>query len=86
MATELAKAYVQIVPSAEGMKGMITKEIGGEADSAGKSAGISIAGAVKKADVAAGIGTALKAAITEGAARNSPSVVSKRYLKTLRIK
>lgn len=43
MATELAKAYVQIVPSAEGMKGMITKEIGGEADSAGKSAGISIA-------------------------------------------
>ena len=37
MATELAKAYVQIVPSAEGMKGMITKELGGEADSAGKS-------------------------------------------------
>lgn len=68
MATELAKAYVQIVPSAEGMKGMITKELGGEADSAGKSAGISIAGAVKKAIVAAGIGTALKAAITEGAA------------------
>ena len=54
MATELAKAYVQIVPSAEGMKGMITKELGGEA--------------VKKAIVAAGIGTALKAAITEGAA------------------
>ena len=68
MATELAKAYVQIVPSAEGMKGMITKELGGEADSAGKSAGISIAGAVKKAIVAAGIGTALKTAITEGAA------------------
>ena len=39
MATELAKAYVQIVPSAKGIKGSISEALGGEADSAGKSAG-----------------------------------------------
>ena len=38
MATELAKAYVQIVPSAKGIKGKITEELGGEAASAGSSA------------------------------------------------
>ena len=65
--TELAKAYVQIVPSAKGIKGKISEELGGEANSAGKSAGLSIASAIKGAIVAAGIGTALKAAIGEGA-------------------
>ena len=30
--TELAKAYVQIIPSAEGIKGKITEALGGEAD------------------------------------------------------
>ena len=34
MATELAKAYVQIIPSAEGIQGRIQKEIEPEADSA----------------------------------------------------
>ncbi len=67
MATELAKAYVQIVPSAKGIKGKLSEELGGEADSAGKSAGLSIASAIKGAIAAAGIGTALKAAIGEGA-------------------
>lgn len=65
--TELAKAYVQIVPSAKGIKGKISEELGGEANSAGKSAGLSIASAIKGAIAAAGIGTALKAAIGEGA-------------------
>lgn len=65
--TELAKAYVQIVPSAKGIKGKITEELGGEADSAGKSAGNSIASSIKKAISAAAIGTALKAALSEGA-------------------
>ena len=36
---ELAKAYVQIIPSAEGIKGNLAKIMDGEADSAGKSAG-----------------------------------------------
>lgn len=66
--TKLADAYVQIIPSAKGIKGKITEELGGEADSAGKSAGLSIASAIKGAIVAAGIGTALKSAISEGAA------------------
>lgn len=72
MATELAKAYVQIVPSAKGIKGSLAKELGGETDSAGASAGQSFGekmmGALKGIIVAAGIGKALSAAITEGAA------------------
>ena len=68
MATELAKAYVQIVPSAQGIKGSITSVLSPEADSAGEKAGTGIAGAIKKAIAAAGIGIALKKAITEGAA------------------
>lgn len=68
MATELGQAYVQIMPSAKGISGSISKELGGEATSAGKSAGLNIAGAIKGVIVAAGIGKALKAAISEGGA------------------
>lgn len=68
MATELAKAYVQIMPSAKGMQGSLTKELEGEAGNAGKSAGHSIAGGIKAAIAAAGIGAALGKALTEGAA------------------
>lgn len=71
MATELAKAYVQIVPSAKGIKGSISEALGGEADSAGKSAGntlgSSLSSTVKKVIVTAGIGKAFQQAITEGA-------------------
>lgn len=66
MATELGKAYVQIIPSAKGIGGAISKELGGEAGSAGKSAGLNIAGALKGAIAAAGIGTALKSALEAG--------------------
>ena len=66
--TELAKAYVQIVPSAKGIKGKIKEELGGEAQSAGSSSGSKIASAIKSAIAAAGIGMALKSAISEGAA------------------
>lgn len=65
---ELAKAYVQIVPSAKGISGAISEELGGEATKAGKSAGLNIAGAIKGAIAAAGIGTAIKSALEEGAA------------------
>lgn len=63
MATELAKAYVQIVPSAEGLSGSLSNVLGGEATSAGKSAGgkfSSAMGGVLKTGAAAiaGIGTA----------------------------
>lgn len=40
---ELGKAYVQIVPSAEGIKGSIKSVLGGEAESAGASGGKSFA-------------------------------------------
>jgi hypothetical protein len=43
MATELAKAYVQIIPSAQGIKGSITSAISGESSSAGTMAGRSVA-------------------------------------------
>jgi len=39
MGTKLAEAYVQIIPSAKGMKSSLTKLMSGEASSAGTSAG-----------------------------------------------
>lgn len=68
MATELAKAYVQIIPSAEGIQGRIQKEIEPEADSAGSSFGGKMVGMIKKVIAAAAIGKALSASISEGAA------------------
>lgn len=64
---ELAKAYVQIIPSANGISGSIAQAIGGEAESAGRSAGNKIASGIKTAIIAAGIGTALKKSISEAA-------------------
>ena len=66
MSAELGKAYVQIVPSAQGISGSISSAIGGEATSAGQSAGFSIAGAIKSAIVAAGIGGTIKTALEAG--------------------
>lgn len=63
---ELGKAYIQIVPSAKGISGSISKELGGESASAGKAAGLNIAGAIKGAIAAAGIGTAIKSALEAG--------------------
>ena len=68
MATELAKAYVQIIPSAVGIQGRIQKEIEPEADSAGSSFGGKMVGMIKKVIAAAEIGKALSASISEGAA------------------
>ena len=65
MATELGKAFVQIVPSAKGISGAIEKELGGAGD-AGKSAGLNIVSAIKGAIAAAGIGTAIKSALEAG--------------------
>lgn len=68
MSTELAKAYVQIIPSAEGIQGRIQKELEPEADSAGSSFGGKMVGMIKKVIAAAAIGKALSASISEGAA------------------
>lgn len=71
MATELARAYVQIVPSADGIKGSITQALGGEAstagDSAGEHAGSSFISKIKGMIAAAGIGAAVKQALAYGA-------------------
>lgn len=70
MATELGQAYVQIIPSAKGISGSISSALGGEAESAGKSAGLNIAG---------GIGSALKSAtgiVAAGATALTGALVS----------
>lgn len=70
--TTLGKAYVQIVPSAEGISGSITNLLGGEVDSAGTQAGESfgskLIAVAKKVIVAAGIGKAIAASLNEGGA------------------
>lgn len=68
MATELGKAYVQIVPSAQGISGSISNVLQGESVSAGRNSGTKIAGALKKAIAAAGIGLALKKTLDIGGA------------------
>ena len=69
---EVGKAYVQIIPSAKGIKGSISNVLSGEATSAGSSAGTKIGTNLVKTMTsvlaAAGIGKAITASITEGAA------------------
>lgn len=67
MGTTLAQAYVQVIPTTKGIKGMLGKELGNEGDSGGKTTGMKFTGAFKKAIAAAGIGTALAKTISEGA-------------------
>ena len=70
--TNLGKAYVQIMPSARGISGSISKLLGGEAKSAGTSAGLGfggkLVGAASKILVAAGLGKALASSIRAGGA------------------
>ena len=70
MPSQVATAYVQIIPSAQGIGGGIAQALGGDAaaDSAGRSFGGKLVGAIKGVIAAAGIGAALSKAITEGAA------------------
>ena len=65
--TELGKAWVQIVPSAEGISGSIQKILDPEADSAGQAAGGKLVGSLKRVIAAAGIGAAFKKSIEAGA-------------------
>lgn len=64
----VASAYVQIIPSANGIKGAITSALGGEASSAGQSIGGKLVNTIKGVIASAGIGAALGKALTEGAA------------------
>lgn len=69
---ELAKAYVQIVPSADGIQGSISHIMGGEASSAGESAGTllgtKLVGTLKKVIAAAGIGKMISDSLNLGGA------------------
>ena len=69
---ELAKAYVQIVPSAEGIQGKITEALGREpaaaGDAAGQSLGAQLVGTLKKVIAAAGIGKIISESINLGGA------------------
>ena len=68
--SDLGKAYVQIIPKADGITEKLKKTVAPGADGAGKSAGSTFATSFKKMIVGAGIGTAvvggLKAALDEG--------------------
>ena len=72
MATELAKAYIQIVPVAKGIKGSITSAISGEAGSAGKAGGsdlgANLVSTVKKVVGAAALGATIKKSLDAGGA------------------
>ena len=71
MPGSVAKAYVQIIPSAEGIKGKISgllnKESGTAGTEAGHSLGSNLVSTIKTVIVAAGIGKIIKDSINEGA-------------------
>ena len=72
MATELAKAYVGIIPSAEGITGNLAKVLEPEAESAGEKSGASLGGllvsTLKGVLATAALGKALTDTLTEGGA------------------
>ena len=71
----LASAYVQIIPSADGISGKLAEVMGGEAAAAGKisgkSLGSALVGTLTKVVASAGIGKMLQSAFTGGTAFES---------------
>ena len=73
MATELGQAYVQIMPSAKGIAGIIEKELGMEIPEAGKRAGSQLSTSLKLAAAAglaaagAALGKIISSSLSEGA-------------------
>ena len=65
---DLGKAYVQIVPSAEGISGKIKKAIGNEGGDAGESVGNQLISKFKSVIAAAGLGTIIKKSLDAGGA------------------
>ena len=65
--SELAQAYVQVIPTTNGIKGMLTRSMAGEGSAAGKAAGAKLATGLKVAVAAAGIGKVISSAINVGA-------------------
>lgn len=94
MAVELAKAYIQIIPSMKGMKGNITKELAGiEAGMGslgsriGKTLSTSIGLAMKSGLVASGaaVGGVIATALTKGFKRLSAFEQAEHALKGMKL-
>lgn len=94
MATELGKAYVQIMPSAKGIQGSITKQLAPEASSAGTSAGSLIGsklvgvlgGVIAAAKIGQMITDGIKASLMREPHYNNQLVVLRHYSKTALIR
>lgn len=71
MATELAKAYVQIIPSAQGIQGSITDALSGESKSAGTSSGKSLASSLVSSLKSTVVGLGIGKIISDGIADTS---------------
>lgn len=65
--SKIATAYVQVMPSMEGVAPKVSSYFGAAGKSSGASFGGNLIGTIKSALAAAGIGQALKATILEGA-------------------
>ena len=66
MPTEIAKAYVQIIPTTKGIKDSLTSELNASGSSAGTSCGNSIASSIKRVIGAAAIGEVIKKSVSLG--------------------
>lgn len=65
--SKIATAYVQVMPSMEGVAPKVSSYFGGAGKTSGASFGSNLIGTLKTALVSAGIGEALKSTIMEGA-------------------
>lgn len=66
MATELGQAYVQIIPSAKGISGSISKVLNGEATAAGDKSGALLGKTLISKVKGLVVGTAIGTAVTKG--------------------
>lgn len=76
MATEIAKAYIQIIPSAEGIQGNLTNLLDSEASTAGKKAGSTLSRTLGTALKTTGIAMAGLATATAMVTKNFVNGVS----------
>ena len=83
MATELAKAYVQIIPSAKGIQGSITDVLSGESKSAGTSSGKSLASSLVSSLKSTMVGLGIGKIITDGIADTSAFETAMAKVNTL---
>lgn len=64
--TTIGQAYIQVLPSTEGIKAKLTEAFSGQAEGSGKEFGTKFGSSVKKAVAALGIGAAISKSISDG--------------------